>query len=128
MQKTLEFNVFKIQSKKINFVIVNGENAAKEGVGITENIVRSIPKKLCADIDLSKIKILKIFKWLKKFGVSDKEMLRTFNCGVGFCLISDSKNIKKISSFFPKQYQPYTIGSIVKNKRKKIYFYNKLKW
>ena len=98
------------------------------GGGITENIVRSIPKKLCADIDLSKIKILKIFKWLKKFGVSDKEMLRTFNCGVGFCLISDSKNIKEISSFFPKQYQPYKIGSIVKNKRKKIYFYNKLKW
>ena len=98
------------------------------GGGITENIVRSIPKKLCADIDLSKIKILKIFKWLKKFGVSDKEMLRTFNCGVGFCLISDSKNIKKISSFFPKKYRPYKIGSIVKNKQKKIYFYNKLKW
>ena len=60
----------KLKSKKINFVVVNGENAAKNGVGITENIVRSIPKKLCADIDLSKIKILKIFKWLKKFGVS----------------------------------------------------------
>ena len=98
------------------------------GGGITENIVRSIPKKLCADIDLSKIKILKIFKWLKKFGVSDKEMLSTFNCGVGFCLISDSKNIKKISSFFPKRYRPYKIGSIVKNKQKKIYFFNKLKW
>ena len=98
------------------------------GGGITENIVRSIPEKLCANIDLSKIKILKIFKWLKKFGVSDKEMLKTFNCGVGFCLISNSKNIKKISSFFPKQYRPYKIGSIVNNKQKKIYFYNKLKW
>ena len=31
-----------IKSKKINFVIVNGENAAKEGVGITENIVNEL--------------------------------------------------------------------------------------
>ena len=31
-----------IKSKKINFVIVNGENAAKEGVGITENIVHEL--------------------------------------------------------------------------------------
>ena len=31
-----------IKSKKINFVIVNGENAAKDGVGITENIVNEL--------------------------------------------------------------------------------------
>ena len=31
-----------IKSKKINFVIVNGENATKEGVGITENIVNEL--------------------------------------------------------------------------------------
>ena len=31
-----------IKSKKINFVVVNGENAAKEGVGITENIVNEL--------------------------------------------------------------------------------------
>ena len=98
------------------------------GGGITENIVRSIPEKFSANIDLSKIKILKIFKWLKKFGVSDKEMLKTFNCGVGFCLIANSKNIKKINKFFPKQYKPYKIGLIINRKRKKINFYNKLKW
>ena len=31
-----------IKSKKINFVVVNGENAAKNGVGITENIVNEL--------------------------------------------------------------------------------------
>ena len=98
------------------------------GGGITENIIRSVPEKYSANIDLSKIKILKVFKWLKKFGVSDKEMLKTFNCGVGFCLIANSKNVKRISSIFPKQYKPYIIGTIVNNKRKKINFYNKLKW
>ena len=75
------------------------------GGGITENIVRSIPEKLSANIDLSKIKILKIFKWLKKFGVSDNEMLKTFNCGVGFCLIANSKNIKKNIKFLSKTIQ-----------------------
>ena len=98
------------------------------GGGITENITRSIPQNLCAEIDLSKIKILKIFKWIKNFGVSDKEMLKTFNCGVGFCLILNEKKLKKITRFFKKDYKPYKIGKIVNNKIKKINYYNKLKW
>ena len=63
---------------------------------------RIIPDGLCADIDLNKIKTLKIFKWLKNFNISDKEMLKTFNCGVGFCLIIKLKNLKKINKFFSK--------------------------
>ena len=43
---------------------------------------------------LKKLKPLKIFKWLKKNNINDKEMLKTFNCGVGFCLIIKSKNFK----------------------------------
>ena len=41
---------------------------------------------------VSKIKLKKIFKWLKFQGVSDNEMLKSFNCGVGFCLIIKRKN------------------------------------
>ena len=59
-------------------------------------------KDLSLNIDLSKIKILKIFKWLKSKNISDKEMLRTFNCGVGFCLIAHKKNILKIKKIFLK--------------------------
>ena len=50
------------------------------GGGIVENIIRSIPNNLTANIDLSKIKVLDIFSWLKSKNISDKEMLRTFNC------------------------------------------------
>ena len=50
-----------------------------------------------------KIKILKIFNWLKRKSISDKEMLKTFNCGVGFCLIISPKNIKKIDKYFSKK-------------------------
>ena len=61
------------------------------GGGLVENLLRSVPENLTLNIDLSKIKILKIFKWLKNKKISDKEMMRTFNCGVGFCLIVPKK-------------------------------------
>ena len=88
------------------------------GGGLSDNIKRVIPDGLCADIYLDKIKTLKIFKWLKQNNVSDKEMLKTFNCGVGFCLIISSKNLKKINRFFPKEYKPYKIGKIIRGKNK----------
>ena len=88
------------------------------GGGLSANINRVIPNGLCADIYLNKIKTLKIFKWLKQNNISDKEMLKTFNCGVGFCLIISSKNLKKIAKFFPKEYKPYMIGKIIRGKNK----------
>ena len=54
-------------------------------------------------------------------------MLKTFNCGVGFCLIVKKQNIKKIKKYFTKQYMPYEIGFVSKGK-KKINVYNKIKW
>ena len=54
-------------------------------------------------IDLSKIKITKIFKWLKSKNISDHEMLKTFNCGVGFCIIAPRRNIPQIKKYFSKK-------------------------
>ena len=88
------------------------------GGGLVDNISRIIPDKLSAEINLNKIKTLKIFKWLKKNNITDKEMLKTFNCGVGFCLIINSKNIKKIEKYFSKEYKPYVIGKITTGKNK----------
>ena len=88
------------------------------GGGLSDNIRRVVPSGLCANIYLDKIKTLKIFKWLKQNNVSNKEMLKTFNCGVGFCLIINSKNLKKISRFFPIEYKPYVIGKIIRGKNK----------
>tara|TARA_X000001036_G_scaffold308473_1_gene287142 strand:- start:1162 stop:2190 length:1029 start_codon:yes stop_codon:yes gene_type:complete len=88
------------------------------GGGLADNIKRVIPDKLCACIDLNKIKTNKIFNWLKQNNISDNEMLKTFNCGVGFCLIIDPKNLKKISRYFSKEYKPYLIGKINRGKNK----------
>ena len=88
------------------------------GGGLNDNIKRIIPDNYCAEISLEKIKTLKIFRWLKSQGVSDQEMLKTFNCGVGFCLIVKRSNYKKIIRFFPKKFKPYVIGKITKNSEK----------
>ena len=97
------------------------------GGGLVENLLRSVPENLSLNIDLSKIKILDIFKWLKSKNISNQEMMKTFNCGVGFCLIVDKKNIKKINRIFPKEFMPYQIGHISKDKNK-LYLFKSLKW
>ena len=97
------------------------------GGGIIENIMRSIPNNLNLNLDLSKIKILNIFKWLKKNNISDKEMINTFNCGVGFCVIVSKKNIPEVKKVFDKNYKPYEIG-FVSDGKKKINLINSFKW
>ena len=97
------------------------------GGGLIENIVRSIPNNFTANIDLSKLRTKKIFKWLKSQKISDNEMLRTFNCGVGFCLIIEKKNERKIKKYFSKKFEPYKIGTISKGK-KRLNLYNSVKW
>ncbi len=110
----------------INKKLING-CANITGGGLPDNIKRVIPNNLCAEIDLEKIQPLKIFKWLKKNDVNDFEMLQTFNCGVGFCLIINPRNLKKISKYFSKDYKPYVIGKISKN-TKKIKLNGKINW
>ena len=88
------------------------------GGGLSDNIKRIIPNKLCAEIDLNKINTFKIFKWLKRNNIDDKEMLKTFNCGVGFCLIVNPKNLNKINRYFSKNYKPYVIGKVSKRLNK----------
>ena len=97
------------------------------GGGLADNIKRIIPDQLCASIDLNKIKPLEIFSWLKKNNISDKEMLKTFNCGVGFCLIINPKKLKKINKYFSKEFKPYVIGKIIK-KKDKVKLNAKVNW
>ena len=110
----------------INKNLING-CANITGGGLPGNIGRVIPSGYCASINLNNIKPLKIFKWLKKNKIKDKEMLKTFNCGVGFCLITKPKNQKKITSYFSKDFKPYLIGKIIK-KPYKVKLNGKINW
>ena len=97
------------------------------GGGLEDNIKRVIPDGLSADINLDKVKTKKIFKWLKQNNINDKEMLKTFNCGVGFCLIIRPQNLKKINKFFSKEFKPYVIGKITSGKNK-VKLNGKIDW
>ena len=110
----------------INNNILNG-CANITGGGLKENIKRIIPDHLCAEIDLNKINTLKIFKWLKNSGIEENEMLKTFNCGVGFCLIINKRNLKKVKKYFSKKFKPYVLGKISNNK-KRVKIDGKIKW
>ena len=112
--------------KLIDKNILNG-CANITGGGLKDNVKRIIPNNLCADIQLNKIKTLKIFKWLKKNGIKEDEMLKTFNCSIGFCIIINPKNIKKVKKYFSKTFQPYVIGKIIKNS-KRVKFSGKVNW
>ena len=103
--------------KLVDKNLING-CANITGGGLSDNISRVIPENLIAQVNLEKIKPKKIFKWLKKNNISDKEMLKTFNCGVGFCLIINPNKLKKVESFFEKEFKPYVIGKIAKGKNK----------
>ena len=97
------------------------------GGGIIENITRSVPDNFTVNIDLSKIRVHKIFRWLKSKNISDMEMLKTFNCGVGFCLITDRDKISKLSHYFKKKFKPYEIGFISKSS-KKLNLLKEVRW
>ena len=120
----------KIYVKELNKInekkLING-CANITGGGLLNNTIRILPDKLCLNIDLSKIKIKPIFKWLKRNNIKDSEMLKTFNCGVGFCLVTNKKNISKIKNIFSKNFQPYEIGFISKEKSK-VKTFGKLQW
>ena len=120
----------KIYVKELSLIneknLING-CANITGGGLVDNIQRIIPKNLCAEIDLNRVKTLKIFRWLYKMGVSQKEMLKTFNCGVGFCLVTNPRNLNSVSKYFGKEFKPYIIGKIVKNS-KKVKLSGKIFW
>ena len=98
------------------------------GGGIIENLPRVLPKNRAVKINLDKIKTLKIFKFIKQNNISDIEMLKTFNCGVGFCLIINKKNLGKVKKIFPKKFKPYPIGKIIDLQSKKIVLNGKIKF
>ena len=97
------------------------------GGGIADNLKRVIPDNLTAEINLNMIKPTKIFKWLKNNNIEDSEMLKTFNCGVGFCLIIKPHNLSKVKKYFSKEFQPYVIGKITKGKNK-VKLNDKIQW
>ncbi len=88
------------------------------GGGFVENIPRVLPKGTVADIDLDAVPYLPVFDWLARTGgVESREMLRTFNCGIGMIVVVNSKYSKVIVAALKSSGERVvTLGSIRKRK------------
>ena len=115
-----------VQNKLMNSI------AHVTGGGICENLSRAIPNNLKAIIDTKDFKIPKLFLWLKELAnISTKEMLNTFNCGIGMIIIIDNKNKEKVCNFLNKNKVNYSMIGEIKSKKlgdKKILIKKFDKW
>ena len=69
------------------------------GGGLTENIIRVVPEGLGIQVITCQWPRPDIFKWLKSAGdISEAELLRTFNCGIGFVVILDADQLEAASA------------------------------
>ncbi len=81
------------------------------GGGLMENITRVLPENLGIDIDQSSWQKPAIFNWLQREGqIAELEMLRTFNCGIGYVLIVPEHSIDEWQSHLPLECWP--IGQV----------------
>jgi phosphoribosylformylglycinamidine cyclo-ligase len=76
-----------------------GAMAHITGGGITENLPRVLPRGTQAVVELGSWPVPPIFRYLRRLGkISQDEMLRTFNCGVGMILVVPLKHVKKVEA------------------------------
>ena len=88
------------------------------GGGLTENLPRSIPDNLCVEIDTDSWEMPNIFKWLKENGnISDDDMYRIFNCGIGMVLFVDEDEELNISRRIKELKMNSLVIGKVKNKK-----------
>jgi phosphoribosylformylglycinamidine cyclo-ligase len=68
------------------------------GGGFTDNIPRVLPRHLGVGIDLARVPVLPVFKWLAERGrIAERELLRTFNCGIGMVAIVEPEAVEAVS-------------------------------
>jgi phosphoribosylformylglycinamidine cyclo-ligase len=85
------------------------------GGGFTENIPRVLPAGLAVALELDRVPVLPVFKWLAAAGnISETEMLRTFNCGIGMVAVLDRSGADAASECFAKNGETVVrLGEIV---------------
>ena len=90
------------------------------GGGFYENIPRSIPDGLGAEIDGSRVKILPIFDLIARTGnISRRDMFNTFNMGVGMSLVVAPEDVERALSVLAEHGEDaYVIGRIVRSQEK----------
>ena len=89
------------------------------GGGLTDNIPRILPEGTAVQIKKDSWPVLPIFELMKKIGnVSDAEMYRTFNMGVGMVIVCEPKHKNEILNHLKSvEAKCFEIGSVVAGNR-----------
>lgn len=92
------------------------------GGGFYENIPRSIPEGLGAEINMADVKVLPIFDFIKEKGnISTRDMYNTFNMGVGMSVVVSKEDASKAVDILKSMGQEaYILGKIVKSEEKVV--------
>ena len=87
------------------------------GGGFYENIPRSIPKGLCAEIDKASIRVLPIFNLLAKTGnIPERDMYNTYNMGVGMSIVVPAEQVEIALDILTANGETaYVIGKIIES-------------
>src|SRR6516225_7592524 len=95
------------------------------GGGFTDNIPRVLPRHLAVDIDLARLPVLPVFRWLaQQGGIAEPELLRTFNCGIGMIAIVKADAVEAITEVLIDAGENVTLlGEVIpaKGERRVIY-------
>ncbi|MCP4395489.1 MAG: phosphoribosylformylglycinamidine cyclo-ligase [Alphaproteobacteria bacterium] len=88
------------------------------GGGITENLPRVLPENVSSEIDTTSWNIPPVFMWLAEQGnITEDEMLKTFNCGVGLILAVSPENEREVLRILKENGEtPFTIGHLTEKK------------
>jgi phosphoribosylformylglycinamidine cyclo-ligase len=89
------------------------------GGGFTDNIPRALPKGLGARIELSRVPVPPVFRWLARAGrIAEPEMLRTFNCGVGMVAVVEPRKANAVAAVLQREGETVVrLGEVVKAAR-----------
>ncbi|CAJ1086756.1 trifunctional purine biosynthetic protein adenosine-3 [Xyrichtys novacula] len=83
------------------------------GGGLLENIPRVLPSELAVDLDASRWSVPSVFSWLHKEGnLSEEEMARTFNCGLGAVLVVSPLDAQRVLRQLQAQEEAWIVGSL----------------
>uniref|UniRef100_A0A7N6A589 Trifunctional purine biosynthetic protein adenosine-3 n=1 Tax=Anabas testudineus TaxID=64144 RepID=A0A7N6A589_ANATE len=86
------------------------------GGGLLENIPRVLPPQLAVDLDASRWSIPPVFSWLhKEGGLSEEEMARTFNCGLGAVLVVAPLDAQRVLRQLRAQEEAWIVAVVVRN-------------
>ncbi len=98
------------------------------GGGFIDNIPRVLPDTVSAHIDLSAVQVPKVFGWLARVGgMGEREMLRTFNCGVGMiCVVDPGEADRLVAHLYDQGEKPFVIGKITEPDAEPVTFEGKL--